>query len=154
MTQQRDPQEVQADLRTLLQQRLLHESGAVLFAHPLLLALVVWYAWNWMPHAEAVGWALAVLLAAVFRAAWLHTVTRRALSDRDIWLGVRLTAALLGSTWGVGAALAFQDLPFADAALVLVILAGISAGALTTLAADLPSFLGFVAAVTVPLFIG
>ena len=154
MTQQRDPPEVQADLRTLLQQRLLHESGVVLFAHPLLITLVVWYAWNELPRAEAVGWGLAVLFATIFRGAWLRTVTRRTLSDRDIWLGVRLTAVLLAITWGVGAAIAVQDLPFTDAALVVVILSGICAGALTTLAADLPSFLGFVAGVTVPLFSG
>src|ERR1700688_433709 len=105
-----DHVELNQEVRTLLQRRLLRESGLVLFAHPLLIAVVVWYTWNEMPHADAMGWALAVSLATVFRAAWLHTVPHRALSDRDIWLGVRVTVVLVGTTWGVGAAIAFQDL--------------------------------------------
>jgi two-component system, sensor histidine kinase and response regulator len=142
------------EVRTPLQRRLLRESGLILSAHPLLIALIVWYTWNEMPHSQAVGWALAVVLATVFRVVWLRTVNRRTLSDRDIWFGVRVTIVLLGLTWGAGTAIAFQDLSLADGTLVLVVLAGVIAGALTTLAADLPSFLGFVAAIAVPACFG
>src|SRR5882762_337400 len=121
---------VRADLRRLLQARLIRESGLVLFGHPLLMVLVVYATWDEVPHFAALGWALAVVLATAFRAVWLRTVNRRALTDRDIWLGVRLTVTLLGVCWGVGVAIVVQDLPFAHAALLLVILSAIIAAAL------------------------
>ena len=145
---------VRADLRRLLQERLIRESGLVLIGHPLMMALVVFATWDEVPHFAALGWALAVTLATAFRSVWLRTVHRRALTDRDIWLGVRLTVALLGICWGVGVAMIIQDLPFAHAALLLVVLSAMIAAALTTLSADSVSFLGFVIAITVPVTAG
>lgn len=145
---------VRTDLSRLLQARLLRESGLVLFGHPLLIALIGFLVWDQTAHAVVLGWGLAVVLATAFRAGWLRTVTRRRVSEREIWQGVRLTVVLLGITWGVGAAVLLQDVPSADAALVLVVLAGISAGAVTTLAADLPSFYGFLGAIVLPLCAG
>ncbi|HET7791511.1 MAG TPA: response regulator [Gemmatimonadales bacterium] len=142
------------DLRRLLQERLLHESGIVLFGHPALILLVVVLIWQQLPHIEALSWALAVMVATLFRSIWLRTVAERSLSEHDIRQGVRLTVATLGIAWGVGAAIAFQDLPFADIALVLVVLAGISAGGLTTLSADMPSYFALVGSITGPLFAG
>ena len=141
-------------LRRLLQARLIRESGLVLIGHPLLIALVTYATWDEIPHAVAAGWALAVLLATAFRSVWLRTANQRALTDRDIWLGVRLTVTLLGLCWGVGVAIVVQDLPFAHASLLLVVLSAIIAAALTTLSADSVSFLGFVIAITVPVTIG
>src|SRR4029077_2492800 len=109
---------VRADLRRLLQARLIRESGLVLTGHPLMMALVVYATWDEVPHFAALGWALAVVLATAFRAVWLRTVNRRALTDRDIWVGVRLTVTLLGICWGVGVAIVVQDVPFAHAALL------------------------------------
>jgi len=145
---------VRADLRRLLQDRLIRESGIVLFGHPLLMGLVVYATWDEVSHFAATGWALAVLLATGFRSVWLRTANQRALTDRDIWLGVRLTVALLGVCWGVGVAIVIQDLPFAHAALLLVVLSGIIAAALTTLSADSVSFLLFTGTITVPVAIG
>jgi hypothetical protein len=93
---------VRADLRRLLRERLIRESGIVLFGHPLMMGLVVYATWDGVPHFVAAGWALAVLLATGFRSVWLRTVHQRALTDQDIWLGVRLTVTLLGLCWGVG----------------------------------------------------
>ena len=145
---------VRADLRRLLQERLIRESGLVLIGHPLMMALVVYATWSAVAHSTLLGWALAVGLATGFRSVWLRTVHRRALTDRDIWLGVRLTVALLGICWGIGVAIVMQDLPFAEAALLLVILSAMIAAALTTLSADSVSFLAFVVGITVPVSIG
>jgi two-component system, sensor histidine kinase and response regulator len=145
---------VRADLRRLLQARLIRESGLVLIGHPLMMALVVYATWDEVPHFAALAWALAVVLATAFRAVWLRTVHRRALTDRDIWLGVRLTVTLLGICWGFGVAIVMQDLPFAHTALLLVILSAMIAAALTTLSADSMSFLGFVIPITVPVAAG
>ena len=145
---------VRADLRRLLQERLIRESGIVLFGHPLMMGLVVYATWDEVPHLVAAGWAIAVLLATGFRSVWLRTVHQRALTDRDIWLGVRLTVTLLGLCWGVGVAIVIQDLPFSHAALLLVVLSAMIAAALTTLSADSVSFLGFVSSITVPVIVG
>jgi two-component system, sensor histidine kinase and response regulator len=144
---------VRTELRRLLKSRLLHESGVALFGHPLLIGLIVFLTWHDVPHQTALGWALAVLLATAFRAVWLRTVGYRSLSDWDIRFGVRLTVILLGLTWGLGAAIIFPDLPYDDAAFVLVVIAGVTAGALATLSADPPSYLGLLASMTVPIVV-
>jgi signal transduction histidine kinase/DNA-binding response OmpR family regulator len=146
--------EVRADLRRMLQARLLRESGLVLLGHPLLVAIVIYATWQEVAHLALLGWGLAIVLATAFRAVWLRTVSRRTLTERDVWLGVRLTVALVALCWGVGVAIVLQDLPFGTAALLLVILAGIIAAALNTLSADPVSFLGFVSGITVPLVVG
>jgi signal transduction histidine kinase/DNA-binding response OmpR family regulator/HPt (histidine-containing phosphotransfer) domain-containing protein len=145
---------VRADLRRLLQARLIRESGLILIGHPLMMALVVYATWDEVPHFAALGWALAVLLATGFRSVWLRTVHQRALTDRDIWLGVRFTVTLLGMCWGVGTAIVMQDLPYANSALLLVVLSSMIAAALTTLSADSVSFLGFVIAICLPVTAG
>lgn len=145
---------VRDHLRRLLQSQLLHESGLVLAGHPILMALVVFLTWDSVPHVVALWWGVAVLLATVFRGGWLRTLSSRILTDRDIRHGVRLTVVTLGLCWGIGAALMLQYVPFADAAFLLVVLAGILAASVSTLAADEPSFFGFLASVVLPLFGG
>ena len=138
----------------MLRSRLLQESGLALLVHPVLVALVLLLTWEDIPHAVALGWGIAVVLATVFRGGWLRTVERRHLADDEVRLGVRVTVCLLGLCWGVGAALVLREATFTDVALVLVVLAGIIAGSLTTLGADPPTFYGFLTTITVPLFIG
>jgi signal transduction histidine kinase/CheY-like chemotaxis protein len=142
-----------AELQNLLQARLVQESGLALYGHPILLFLVLFLIWHDVPQPVAAGWGLAVLLATAFRAGWLRTVPRRHLSDADIRLGVRVTVWLLGTCWGVGAALVLRHATFTDAALVLVVLAGIIAASLNTLGADPPSFFGYLITITLPLFV-
>jgi len=143
-----------ADLQGMLRSRLLQESGLALFGHPVLMALVLLLTWDDIPHPVSLGWGIAVLLATIFRGGWLRTVERRHLTDDEVRLGVRITVGLLGLCWGVGAALVLRHATFTDVALVLVVLAGIVAGSLTTLGADPPTFYGFLTTITVPLFIG
>ena len=145
---------VRDHLRHLLQSQLLHESGLVLVGHPILMALVVFLTWDNVPHVVALWWGVALLLATVFRGGWLRTVSSRVLTDRDIRHGVRLTVVTLGLCWGIGAALVLQYVPFADAAFLLVVLAGILAASVSTLAADQPSFFGFLTSVALPLIGG
>src|SRR5205814_6385703 len=66
--------------------------------------------------------------------------TRRGLSADEALRGVRLTVAGVGLAWGVGAATAIPALGLDEAALILVVLAGIVAGATGTLVADRRSF--------------
>jgi len=60
---------------------------------------------------------------------------------------------LLAITWGVGGALVLPIVPFETTALLLVVLAGLIASALTTLAADPLSVRGFLAGIALPVFV-
>jgi signal transduction histidine kinase/DNA-binding response OmpR family regulator/HPt (histidine-containing phosphotransfer) domain-containing protein len=144
---------IRADLARLLQDRLVHESGLGVFAHPILIAVITALAWPDAPHDLLLGWVAAVSVAALLRGAWLFIATRRTLSDRATRNGVRTTVALLAITWGVGGAIVLPIVSFETAALVLVVLAGIIASALTTLAADPLSIRGFIAGITLPVFV-
>jgi signal transduction histidine kinase/DNA-binding response OmpR family regulator len=144
---------IRADLARLLQARLVRESGLAVFAHPLLIAVVAILAWPDAPHPLLLGWVGTVVVATVLRGSWLLLVKRRAMSDNDLRNGVRATVTLLGLCWGVGGALVLPVVPFPTAALILVVLAGIIASSLTTLAADPLSIRGFLAGITLPVFV-
>jgi signal transduction histidine kinase/DNA-binding response OmpR family regulator len=145
--------QIRSDLGRLLQARLVRESGLGVFAHPVLIAVVTALAWPDAPHNLLLGWGAAVLAAALLRGIWLFTVTRRPTSDRTVRNGVRLTVTVLGLAWGVGGAFVLPIVPFTTGALILVVLAGIIASALTTLAADPLSIRGFLAGITLPVFV-
>jgi len=144
---------IRADLARLLQARLVHESGLGVFAHPILIAVIAALAWPDAPHDLLRGWVAAVSVAALLRGGWLFIAPRRKLSDRAVRNGVRSTVVLLAITWGVGGAIVLPIVPFETAALVLVVLAGTIASALTTLAADPMSIRGFIAGITLPVFV-
>src|SRR2546427_5584194 len=144
---------VRAELRRLLQERLVHESRLGVWVHPILIAVVATLAWPDAPHDLLLGWAGAVVFTALLRGAWLFIAPRRRLSERAVRTGVRATVSLLAISWGVGAALVLPAVPFETTALVLVILAGLIASALTTLAADPLSIRGFLAGIALPVFV-
>jgi two-component system sensor histidine kinase/response regulator len=144
---------IRSDLARLLQARLIHESGLAVFAHPILIAVIAALAWSDAPHDLVLGWAAAVSLGAFVRGAWLFIATRRKVSDRAVRNGVRATVTLLAIAWGVGGAIVLPLVPIETVALILVVLAGIIASALTTLAADPLSIRGFIAGITLPVFV-
>ncbi|HLZ45486.1 MAG TPA: response regulator, partial [Gemmatimonadales bacterium] len=144
---------IRADLARLLQARLVQESGLGVFAHPLLILVIAVLAWPNAPHDLVLAWASAVWFGAIVRGGWLLYASRRHLDDRVVRNGVRATVTLLAIAWGVGGAVVLPIVPFETAALVLVVLAGIIASALTTLAADPLSIRGFIAAITLPVFV-
>src|SRR5881296_4578447 len=144
---------VRADLARLLQERLVHESRLGVWVHPILIAVIATLAWPDAPHDLLLGWAGAVLLTALLRGAWIYVSSRRRLSERAVRNGVRATVTMLAITWGVGGALVLPLVPFETTALVLVILAGLIASALTTLAADPLSIRGFLAGIALPVFV-
>jgi len=144
---------IRADLARLLQARLVRESGLAVFAHPILIGVIAALAWPDAPHDLVLGWVTAVAVAALIRGAWLFVASRRKLSHRAVRNGVRATVTLLALAWGVGGAIVLPIVPFETVALILVVLAGIIASALTTLAADPLSLRGFLAGITLPVFV-
>src|SRR3989442_7413429 len=144
---------IRADLARLLQERLLRESTLGVWVHPILIAVVVALAWPDAPHDLLLGWAGPVVFTALLRGAWIYVCSRRRLSERAVRNGVRATVTMLAITWVVGGALVLPVVPFETTALSLVILAGLIASALTTLAADPLSIRGFLAGIALPVFV-
>src|SRR5213592_4916605 len=144
---------IRADLARLLRERLVRESMLGVWVHPILIAVVVALAWPDAPHDLLLGWGGAVLFTKLVRAAWIYVASRRRLSERAVRNGVRATVTMLAITWGVGGALVLPVVPFETTALILVILAGLIASALTTLAADPLSIRGFLAGIALPVFV-
>ncbi|PYP58677.1 MAG: hypothetical protein DMD40_05115 [Gemmatimonadetes bacterium] len=144
---------IRADLARLLRERLVRESRLGVWVHPILIAVVVALAWPDAPHDLLLGWAGAVVFTALVRGAWIYVASSRPLTERAVRTGVRVTVTLLAITWGVGGALVLPLVPFETTALVLVILAGLIASALTTLAADPLSIRGFLAGIALPVFV-
>ncbi|HEV2671859.1 MAG TPA: response regulator [Gemmatimonadales bacterium] len=143
---------LRSDLARLLQDRLVNESKLGVWVHPFLIAVIVALAWTGAPHSLLLGWAGAVVLAAAARGIWLVVAARNHQTNRAVRTGVRITVTLLAIAWGVGGALVLPLVPFETAALILVVLAGIIASALTTLAADPLSLRGFLAGMALPVF--
>src|SRR6266511_4054951 len=143
---------IRADLARLLQARLVRESRLGVWVHPFLIAVIVTLAWPDAPHTMLVSWGGAVALTALLRGAWLFISPRR-LTERAVRNGVRVTVTLLAIAWGVGGSLVLPLVPFETSALLLVVLAGIIASALTTLAADPLSIRGFLAGIALPVFV-
>src|SRR6266571_94544 len=144
---------IRADLARLLQERLVRESMLGVWVHPILIAVVVALAWPDAPSQLLLAWGGAVLLTALLRGAWIYVSPRRRLHERAVRTGVRITVTLLAIAWGVGGALVLPVVPFDTTALLLVILAGLIASALTTLAADPLSIRGFLAGIALPVFV-
>src|SRR2546429_677696 len=143
---------IRADLARLLQDRLVRESRLGVWVHPILIAVIVALAWPDAPHDLLLGWGGAVVLTALLRGVWLFICSRRRLTERAVRTGVRVTVTLLAIAWGVGGALVLPLVPFETTALILVVLAGIIASSLTTLAADPLSRRGFLAGIALPVF--
>src|SRR5213594_2367168 len=144
---------IRADLARLLRERLVRESRLGVWVHPILIAVVVALAWPDAPHDLLLGWAGAVVFTALVRGAWIYVASSRSLGERAVRTGVRSTVTALAITWGVGGALVLPLVPFETTALILVILAGLIASALTTLAADPLSIRGFLAGIALPVFV-
>ena len=144
---------IQSDLARLLQARLVRESTLGIWVHPILIAVVIALCWPDANHDWLLAWGGAVVLAAVLRGVWIYRASRRQLPERTVRNGVRVTVTLVAVAWGVGGSFIVPTVPFETAALFLVILAGLIASALTTLAADPLSIRGFLAGITLPVFV-
>src|SRR6266480_466240 len=96
--------------------------------HVVLVLVVAALVWDSLPLALTAGWVGAVTAAAGLRTWWRLGLSRRTASPEEALRGVRLTVAGVGLAWGFGAAAAIPALKLDEAALILVVLAGIVAG--------------------------
>ncbi|MFI5206989.1 MAG: hypothetical protein ACHQX4_03135 [Gemmatimonadales bacterium] len=137
---------VSQDLGREFRARLKGDSMLVLFGHSALIVLVVALTWRDELGVRLASWAIVVLLTTVARVVTLRRAARQDIEDRSALAGARAGAALQALAWGLGAALLMPSMPLPDMAIVLVVLAGIGAGSLATLAPDAPSLYWFLGA--------
>src|SRR5438552_913835 len=134
-----DPR-VEAEVRRAALSQLLRGGPLAESLHVVLVVVVAALVWNSLPLALTAGWVGAVTAAAALRTWWRLGLSRRTASPEEALRGVRLTVAGVGLAWGFGAAAAIPALGLDQAALILVVLAGIVAGATGTLVGDRRSF--------------
>jgi len=145
---------VQAEVRRAALRQLLAGGPLAESVHIVLVTVVAAVVWNSQPVGLTLGWVGAVAAAAGLRSWWRLRATKRNLSAEEALRGVRLTVAGVGLAWGFGAAAAIPALGLDEAALILVVLAGLVAGATGTLVGDRRSFLYLLLTVLSPLPIG
>ncbi|HKW41474.1 MAG TPA: response regulator [Gemmatimonadales bacterium] len=122
--------------------------------HVVLVLVAAGLVWNSLPLARTLGWVGAVTAAAGLRTWWRLRVGARTESLDQALRGIRLTVAGVGLAWGFGAAAAIPELGLDQAALILVVLAGIVAGGTGTLVGDRRSFRYLLLTVLGPLPVG
>src|SRR5881227_751287 len=149
----RNPQ-VEAEVRRAALGQLLKGGPLAESLHVVLVLIVAALVWDSLPRALTIGWVGAVTAAAALRTWWRLGLSRRTATPEEALRGVRLTVAGVGLTWGFGAAAAIPALGLDEAALILVVLAGLVAGATGTLVGDRRSFLYLLLTVLSPLPIG
>jgi len=149
-----DEARVQAEVQRAALRQLLAGGPLAEALHIVLVAVVAALVWNSQPVGLTLGWVGAVAAAAGLRTWWRLRATGRSLSADEALRGVRLTVAGVGLAWGFGAASAIPALGLDEAALILVVLAGIVAGATGTLVGDRRSFLYLLLTVLTPVPVG
>jgi PAS domain S-box-containing protein len=149
--QQRD---VAGDVRSAALRQLLAGGPLAESIHLALVAVVAALVWNSQPVGLTLGWVGAVAAAAGLRTWWRLRALGRGLAADEALRGVRLTVAGVGLAWGFGAASAIPALGLDEAALILVVLAGIVAAATGTLVGDRRSFHYLLLTVLAPVPIG
>src|SRR5216110_1044639 len=146
--------QVEAEVRRAALGQLLKGGPLAESLHVVLVLIVAALVWDSLPRALTIGWVGAVTAAAALRTWWRLGLSRRTATPEEALRGVRLTVAGVGLTWGFGAAAAIPALGLDEAALILVVLAGIVAGATGTLVADRRSFHYLLITVLLPPTIG
>src|SRR5256884_233384 len=148
-----DPR-VEGEVRRAAIGQLLRGAPLAELLHVVLVLVVAGLVWDSLPIALMVGWVGAVTAAAALRTWWRWGLGRRTRAPEEAIRGVRLTVAGVGLAWGFGAAAAIPALRLDQAAMILVVLAGLVAGATGTLVGDRRSFHYLLLTVLVPLPIG
>ena len=121
--------------------------------HLAVAAVVVLLAAGSVPRTLLVGWAAVMIAATLYRFSVRLRIRSRGYDDASR-LAFQLTVGTMAVTWGLGAALFAQWLPFQDVALLLVVLSGLVAAATSTLAADRVGFRVFLLGTLLPPLVG
>jgi PAS domain S-box-containing protein len=145
---------VEREVQAALARRLLVESLVGELAHLVLLMVVAGLVWGSAPPIVLTPWLAAVAGATIVRAVVRRRLAVLGGSADYVLRMIRHSVIAGGLAWGAGAALVGPSIPFEHFALIMVVFAGLTAGATATLIADPRSFYAFMAALLGPLALG
>ncbi len=145
---------VSRETRGRLSDRLLNESPTAELVHLLLISIVAGIIWGRVPNSTVYLWVSAVVLVTGLRFTLRRLFCSRGGTAESIYLAMRGSILLSGLAWGLGVLLLSGRLGHEELALILVVFAGLVAGATSTLVADRVSFHIFSAAMLLPLIGG
>ena len=144
------------DLLRSEQVRLLYNGlPAALVTNVLLSAMLVGVQWAELNPKEAIGWIILMATVLTFRLVnWVTHQQTESKQDKltTAWLTrFRLGAIATGVIWGIAGVLFFPPADITHQVFLAFVLAGVSAGAIISLAVDRISSLGFVAPALLPI---
>src|SRR4051812_11635100 len=125
---------------------LYRQSPWVTFANPLNTIIIDAVLWSETSHALLIAWTALMLACTAARVALKQRYVARAPADEQarrwgVWFAVG--AAATGLLWGFGGAFLCDARNVGSEMLVLFVIAGMSAGAVGTLAPYMPAFTGY-----------
>ena len=138
-------------LRRVLARRLIAESLIGEATYFVIGGIVAALLWRALPRTVLVPWLGAIVLVAIVRSTLRRHYARIETQLTAVPKPFRAIIIVGGFVWGVGTLAFAPHIPPLQLALMMVVICGLSAGAVTTLLADPPSFIGFLSAMLVPL---
>jgi two-component system sensor histidine kinase/response regulator len=130
--------------------RLLTESRTAELLHLVLITVVAALFWGNVSQTGLTAWVAAVVGATLVRALVRHHLASNLTSTNYALTNIRRIVVLSALAWAVGPAVLAGTLHIEDLALLMVVFAGLVAGATSTLLADPRSFYYFISAVLGP----
>jgi PAS domain S-box-containing protein len=140
-------------IRRILARRLIAESILGEGTYFVIGTIAAVMLWRVLPHGILLPWVGAVFLTAIARSLLRRYYQRIEDSLAQVPTAFRAIIITGGFIWGAGALTFGSNIPTVELALLMVILSGLVAGAVTTLLADPPSFFAFLTAALAPLAI-
>ena len=134
--------------------QLLEERGIPELAHLVLLGVVFLLVWGIVPMRVYLPWAGAVTVVVGARGMLWQRARRLRSPPRQVRRVARVTMVALGLAWGIGTVAATPYLPAAKLAVLVMALAGLLAGGITTLMADRWLFPLYAGAMLGPVLVG
>jgi len=133
--------------------RLLAESRTAEFMHLVLILVVAVLFWNTASQTALLAWVGAVASASLVRAlVRRHLATKPVATDYAL-TNIRRVVLLSALAWSVGPGALIGSLDVGELALLMVVFAGLVAGATSTLLADARSFYYFSSGILGPFFV-
>ncbi len=145
---------VPEDVGRELVRRLLAEGPRAEAAHLVILAITVAVLWGSVAPAVLAVWAAVIVVVTVSRGALRRRLLRSDPAVQTSLRRIRPMLAVTGLAWGIGAAVFLQDVPVQETGLLLMVLSGLAAGGIASLAADLWCFRYYLAGLLAPVPIG
>jgi PAS domain S-box-containing protein len=140
-------------VRGVLARRLIAESVIGEGTYFVIGTVVAVMLWPVVPRNITIPWIGSVFLVAVVRVFLRRHYERKLQELTGVPTPFRAIIITGGFAWGAGTLAFGKDIPSLEIALIMVVVAGLSAGAVATLLADPPSFHGFFTAMLAPLAI-